>query len=88
MKNRYDNNPSKDVARANVRYNRLEAEHSSANSFVKAEQSKIKAKGGKSPKMPAECSNFDACMTSDGMHAQEFARSLTKGLDKDAFPVK
>lgn len=88
MKSRYDKNPGKDAKMANVRGARLESMHSANNSFVKAEQAKIKAKAGKEPMMKAEYSNFDSCMMNNGEHAQEFARKLTAGLDKEAFPVK
>lgn len=44
--------------------------------------------GGKAPNLTAEYMNFDSCMISDGEHAQELARNVTKGMDKEAFPVK
>jgi hypothetical protein len=31
---------------------------------------------------------FDACMVSNGAHAQEFAKELTRGIDHEAFPVR
>lgn len=42
---------------------------------------------GKKPNLKPEAMKFNAYQCNDGEHAQEFARSLTKGLDK-AFPVK
>lgn len=88
MKSRYDNNPGKDAAMAKVRQSRMEAEHSSKDAFVKREQASIKAKGGKAPKLEAASLEFNAYMCNNGEHAQELARTITKGLDKEAFPVR
>lgn len=88
MKDRYDNNPGKDARMAKVRQNRMEAEHSSKDAFVRREQVSVKAKGGKSPNLEAASLEFNAYMCNNGEHAQELARDLTKGLDKDAFPVR
>ena len=38
MKNRYDGNPGKEAAIANVRQGRMEAEHNATNQFVKKVQ--------------------------------------------------
>ena len=73
---------------ANALQSKLEAEHSAKNAFVKAQEMKLAKMGAKAPNLTGEYMNFDSCMVSDGMHAQEFAREATKGLDKDAFPVK
>lgn len=39
------------------------------------------------PAIPSEMMKTDATMTNTGLHAQAFARTLTKGLDPE-FPVK
>jgi hypothetical protein len=88
MKNRYDNAPGKDAAMANTRQSRHEAEHSATNSFVKKVQAEQARYAGNPPVLKAEAMEFNAYMCNDGKHAQEMARSLTKGLDKVAFPVK
>ena len=88
MKSRYDNAPGKDASMANTRQKRFEAEHSDKNAFVKKQQAEMARMAGKHPEMRADLMEFDAEMSNDGMHAQEFARELTKGLDKVAFPVK
>ena len=88
MKNRYDNNPGKDAAIANVRHGRLEAEHSMNDSFVKKQQAELSRYAGRAPKMNGEMMDFCAYMSNNGMHAQDFAVEVTKGLDKVAFPVK
>lgn len=85
---RYDRNPGKDAAMANVRGKRLESMHKDANAFVKAEQAKVKSKAGHEPRLSSEYLHFNGQMMNSGEHAQEFGRELTKGLDKDAFPVK
>jgi len=66
----------------------MQGMHDSADAFVKAEQAKVKGKGGKAPMMEAKYSNFDAEMMNNGRHAQELAVKLTAGLDKVAFPVR
>lgn len=43
---------------------------------------------GKAPNLEGKYMNFNAEMMNTGMHAQEFGRELTAGLDKKAFPVK
>jgi len=88
MKNRYDGNPSKDVAIANTRQKRLEAEHSANNAFVKKQQAQTAKMGGHAPNLKKEAMHFDAYQCNNGPHAQELARDITKGLDKKAFPVK
>lgn len=65
-----------------------EAQHSAADSFVKREQDALKSLGGRPAKLEAKFMEFNAEMVSDGDHAQGFARDLTVGLDKKAFPVK
>jgi len=59
----------------------------SNNAFVKSEQMKMKAKMGNRPIVPREMEEFDAYMSNDGAHAQEFARDLCSSMD-DAFPLK
>ncbi len=59
----------------------------SNNAFVRAEQARLRSKMGNKPTMPAAMYEFDAYMSNDGAHAQEFGRKLTGGMD-DAFPVK
>ncbi len=88
MKSRYDNNPGKDAAIAKTRHGRLEAEHSGKDAFVKKQQAELSRYAGKAPMLKPEMMDFCANMSNDGMHAQDFAVSLTKGLDKVAFPVK
>lgn len=88
MKSRYDNAPGKDAAMANTRQNRMEAEHSANNAFVKKQQAELARHGGKPPMLKSESMEFNAYMCNNGMHAQELARDVTVGLDKVAFPVK
>jgi hypothetical protein len=88
MKSRYDRNPGKEASIANTRARRLQGEHDSADAFVKAEQAKVKGKGGKDPVLKGEALEFDAYMCNNGRHAQELAVKLTAGLDKEAFPVR
>jgi hypothetical protein len=88
MKSRYDKAPGKEAANANVRQKRMEAMHSEADSFVKSQERKVEAKAGHNPVLKAENLEFCSYMSNNGMHAQDLARELTKGLDKDAFPVK
>lgn len=88
MKDRYDNNPGKDARMAKVRQGRMEAEHSNKDAFVKRQQMEVRSKAGKNPNLSPASMEMDAYMCNNGEHAQEFARSLTKGLDKEAFPVK
>lgn len=78
----------KDAEIANKRQSMGEAQHSGANSFVKEEQAKTKSMAGKSPMMEDRYMKFDACMVSNGAHAQALAKKLTSDLDKVAFPVR
>lgn len=43
--------------------------------------------GAKDPKLANKYCYLNAEMVNNGEHAQAFARTLTKGLDKKAFPV-
>lgn len=43
--------------------------------------------GGKPAKLDNKYCYLDAQMVNNGEHAQRFARQVTKGLDKKAFPV-
>ena len=88
MRSRYDNNPGKDASMANTRQKRLESEHSANNAFVKKQQAELARHAGKAPRLKGEAMEFDAYMCNNGMHAQDLAREVTKGLDKAAFPVK
>lgn len=88
MKNRYDGNPGKEAAIANVRQNRMEAEHSANNAFVKKVQNEQDRHAGRSPKLEGKSMEFNAYMCNNGNHAQELAMKITEGLDKAAFPVK
>ena len=88
MKDRYDGNPGKDSAMAKNRQKRFESEHDDKNAFVRREQMNVKARAGRVPDLKAASMEFDAYMCNNGEHAQEFARELTKGIDKEAFPVK
>jgi hypothetical protein len=87
MKSRYDNTPGKDAPMANLRQRRFESEHSAKDAFVKRVQAEQGKYAGRPPKMEAAMMEFNAYMSNDGMHAQEFGKKLTKGLDKVAFPV-
>lgn len=60
----------------------------SNNAFVKAEQARMKQMMGDRPAQKAESYKFNAYMCNNGEHAQDFARKMTQGLDKKAFPVK
>lgn len=88
MKNRYDGNPGKEASIANVRQNRMEAQHSFNNAFVKKVQAEQSRHGGKAPDLKGEALEFNAYMCNNGQHAQELAADATAGLDKVAFPVK
>ena len=88
MKSRYDGNPGKDAKIANVRQNRMEAEHNAKDAFVKRQQAQLDKYAGKNPNLREENMEFNAYMSNNGEHAQEMARELTAGLDKVAFPVK
>lgn len=77
----------KDAELLNKRHGMEEGQHNASNAFVKMEQNKVKAKAGKEPRMEGRYMEFDACMVNNGYHAQEFAKQLTAGLDKEAFPV-
>jgi hypothetical protein len=65
-----------------------EAQHNAANAFVKSEQNKERGIDGRAPEMEDRYMKFDACMVNNGMHAQELAVRITKGMDKEAFPVR
>ena len=87
-RNDYTMRDGKDAAIAKRRHQMGEAQHDSANAFVKREQLSIKAKGGRAPELKEKSMQFDAYMCNNGEHAQELARDITKGLDKEAFPVR
>jgi hypothetical protein len=72
----------------NTRQSRMEAEHSSKNSFVKAEQAKQAKYAGQAPKMEERFMEFNAAQMNNGAHAQELAKKLTAGIDDVAFPVR
>jgi hypothetical protein len=65
-----------------------EAQHSGANAFVKREQDMDKSMDGRAPEMEDRYMKFDACMMNNGLHAQELAVEITRGMDKQAFPVR
>jgi hypothetical protein len=88
MRDRYDGLRGKENANANSRQARLEAEHSSKQAFVKKVQNEQARYAGEAPDLKPVAQKFNAYMCNNGQHAQEFARDLTKGLDKTAFPVK
>jgi hypothetical protein len=88
MMDRYDGMKGKENANANSRQRRLEAEHNAKDAFVKKVQGECDKYAGKAPNLEAKFEKFNAAMMNNGPHAQEFARDLTKGLDKVAFPVK
>lgn len=62
--------------------------HDANNAFVKSQQAKTAGMGAKSPSLDSKYMKFNQEMINNGEHAQSFARSLTSGLDKTAFPVK
>jgi len=88
MKDRYDGVKGKESASANSRQARLEAEHNAKDAFVKKTQADQARFAGKAPNLKKESMEFNAYMCNNGAHAQDFARDLTKGLDKTAFPLK
>lgn len=67
---------------------RNEASHNAANEFVKRHQNESKKMSGKLPNMEEKYMEFDAEMTNTGEKAEMFGRELTRGLDKEAFPVR
>lgn len=88
MKDRYDRMPGKEAAIANSRQKRLQSEHDDANAFVKKKQNELDSMAGRAPNLMQEAMCTNAYMTNNGMHAKEFGRELTSGLDKKAFPVR
>jgi hypothetical protein len=88
MKSRYDNSPSSDAASQNARQKRFEAEHSAKDNFVKSQQAQLARHAGKAPMLKAESLEFNANMMNNGEHAQGLAKTITKGLDNVAFPVR
>jgi len=88
MKSRYDGAPGKEAAIANVRQKRFDAEHNANDAFVKRVQNEQARNSGKRPDLKGEAMEFNAYMCNNGMHAQELARDLVKGIDRVAFPVK
>lgn len=65
-----------------------EKQHSASNAFVKAEQEKQKGMVGRPPMVEGRYMVFDACMSNNGAHAQEFAKKLTSDIDHMAYPVR
>ncbi len=55
---------------------------------MKKQQAELSKHAGREPKLKGESMEFNAYMCNNGMHAQEMAKDLTKGLDNVAFPVK
>lgn len=88
MKDGYEKVRSRESVRANERQKHFEEHHNHNNAFVREHEAMTATMAAKAPNLEARYMNFDSCMISDGMHAQEFARDLTHGLDKKAFPVK
>ncbi len=87
MRSRYDGNPGKESSIAKTRHNRLEAEHSAKNAFVKKVQNEQARHAGRSPNLKGEAMEFNAYMCNNGEHAQMLAKDITRGLDTVAFPV-
>lgn len=87
FKDRYDGNPGKEASIANKRQQRLEAEHSRKNAFVKEEQARVRQYAGKKPILEGRLMQFNAEEQNTGAWAQEFGKRLTKGIDHVAFPV-
>lgn len=89
MKSRYDGIPGREAARSGKLNRMYESEHNANNAFVKKHEAMAASMGmKKSVNLEGKYMNFDACMISDGEHAQEFGRKLTSGIDEKAFPVK
>jgi hypothetical protein len=72
---------------ANARQKNFENEHSQRNAFVRKVQNEQGRHAGEHPRLNGAAQQFNAYMCNNGHHAQEFARELTAGLDKVAFPV-
>lgn len=87
MKNRYDNMPGKDAKMHNTRQARFESEHTRKDQFVKKQQMETQKYMGKRPMLKNESMEFNAYMCNNGENAQNFAKKVTAGLDKVAFPV-
>ena len=79
---------SQENKRLSERHALMDKTHAGNNAFVRKHQAMTAVMGGKNPVLRKEYEYYDACMVSDGKHAQEMARALTKGLDKKAYPVK
>lgn len=79
---------SREGVRANERQKMFEEHHRSNNAFVREHEAMTATMGGKMPNLEGKYMNFNAEMVNNGMHAQEFGREVTAGLDKKAFPVK
>ena len=88
MRDRYDGSRSKEASMAKTRQSRFEAEHSATNQFVRKVQNEQAAHAGRTPNLKGESLEFSSYMCNNGMHAQELAKDITKGLDPVAFPVK
>jgi hypothetical protein len=78
----------KDASIMNRRQSMAQSQHSAANAFVKGEQEKMKKMGGKAPSMEGRYMEFDACMVSNGAHAQALAKKITSDIDHLAYPVR
>ena len=88
MRDGYEKAKGRESMRANQRQKMFEAHHNESNAFVKHHEAMLATMGAKAPNLEEKYMEFDACMISDGEHAQEFGRQLTKGLDDKAYPVK
>jgi hypothetical protein len=88
MRDGYEKVKSRESARANERQKMFEEHHGSNNAFVRKHEAMAATLAGKMPNLEGRYMNFNAEMMNNGMHAQEFARELTHGLDEKAFPVK
>jgi hypothetical protein len=88
MNDGYGKMNSRESVRANSRQKMMEAAHSSNNAFVRTHEAMTAVMGGKAPNLKEEAMHFNAYMCNNGEHAQDFARDLTAGLDKKAYPVK
>lgn len=60
----------------------------SNNAFVKSQQARMSGMMGDRPGVKADGKKFNANMSNDGNATEAFARKVTSGLDKSAFPVK
>lgn len=84
----YTMRSGKEATIANNRQRMAQEQRNSTQAQVKAAQMAQSKYQGKTPSLDSRYMDFCAPMMNNGAHAQEFASSLTSGLDKAAFPVR